>query len=403
MPITIKANGKFVGTWPSTIKEVRINSANSTFKFTLSNNISTVDINTPIIVTPPTVDPYQDPLYYTPRTNKRYVSIWGNNNNDGSKTSPWRDVQTQLIKGNIPNDVEIRFMGSQYYIPGYVYNIFESFGSVIIPEKVTFTSDDGYRACMLDGRNVNGNAFSFWYPPQTTRDIEIQGLQFRNWSLSTRAGGVSPITLGGDIENIRILGNTFKDNGFVAGALDHDIYIAGGLAYTTAARNIMIRHNDFEDTVNQDYRIKIGSGGPGTAGPYGNQTAGAASHGVKIRKNTFRGKGWGALLVVSEYTLGNPANSEFVDNNVSVDNSNLKNWDGSDCTSNYGGPVYFTWAQGRLTGCDSTFIVSDNFIEVLKTDQSNWHALYIISIHSPTVNNNVLRNISIPQNTLGGR
>lgn len=376
MPINVKANGKFVGTWPNTIKEVRIVSTGSDYKFTVSNGIATVQAK-PVTVAPtaPT---------YTKRKNVRYISSYGNDvGNSGSKENPWRTVQAALRANLIPEDTEIRFMGSEYYLPENHDSVLDSFGNkVAIPSKLTFMSDSS--VCNLIGAG-NGNAMQFWYPSRPVKDIEIYGLQFSAWSLPYRAGGVSPITLAGDFEGFRILNNTFLDNGFQDGGLDHDLYIAGGLSYDTAARNILVENNVFKNTKNQDYRIKIGSGGPGTAGPFGGQNIGSGTHHIIIRNNTFTGNGWGAIIVNGEFS--GPAHSEISKNYINLDNTNLKDYLGNPVASDYGGPIYFTWPYNNLRGCDSTFVVKENKVNV-KYDQRNWKGIYVLDIHTPTLENN---------------
>lgn len=348
---------------------------------------------------------------FTSQINVRYLSNFGNDLNSGlAVNTAWRSIQGRLENGGIPDSTLLKVVGSTYTPPNGTYIFGRYDATYPIPNNLTIIANDGYRNCVIDGKNQQGVGMLFWYPSTVRTNFEMWGLRLENWVSTTITGGSPPITIGGNFDGVRFIGCKFTNNGFNTASLDHDIYLAGGLSYNTAARNITIEHCDFDETHNNGHRIKIGSGGTNSAGPNGGQSILSNSHHISIRYNTIRTKGWGALLVAGEYAIGTQAQTVVGDNLIISDCTDIRDYLGNPVSSNYAGTIYFTYDYRSLVGCDTTFIVENNQIQVSASDQSDWYVIYSLGngslqnggTHTPTVRNNKLSHLTAPARLISG-
>lgn len=346
------------------------------------------------------------------RANVRYVSQNGSDQNTGSVAAPWRSIQGPIRAGLVPANTTIRVMGTEWAPPTGQMLLNTFGGAAAPPDGLSIVPDLGYRRCTIDGTGRGeGTLLQLWYPEQARRDFELWGFRIRNWKSSSISGGNAPVTIAGNWDGLRFVGLEFVGNGADNGSLDHIYYLGGGLGYGQTTRNLLISHNSVLQPTNQGHLIKIGSGGPGTAGVNGDQNPGANAHDLLIEYNHLEARGWGAVIITGEYQAGNPANTVIANNLIRVDGSSIRNGDGSLSAAMYGGPIYFTTNQPWGIGCDSSFVVRDNAIEITATDRTDWHCIYNLrspaqvtqsNPHNPTLNNNRLRNASYPANLLAG-
>lgn len=303
-------------------------------------------------------------------------------------------------------------MGSQWVPPAGQMLLNTFGGAALPPDSLTIVPDLGYRMCTIDGNGRGeGTLLQLWYPATVKRDFELWGFRIRNWKAGTIAGGNAPITVAGNWDGLRFIGIEWANNGAENGSLDHIYYLGGGLGYTQTTRNLVISHNSVVQPANQGHLIKIGSGGPGTAGPNGSQNPGANAHDLRIEYNYLESRGWGAVVVNGEYQAGNPANTVVANNLIRVDGTGIRDHDGAPSAAQYGGPIYFTTNQPWGIGCDASFIVRDNSVEITATDRTDWHCIYNLrspanvtqdNPHNPTLSNNRLRNASFSSKLLAG-
>jgi hypothetical protein len=346
------------------------------------------------------------------RANVRYVSKTGDDRNSGSALAPWRSIQGPINAGLVLPNTSLRIMGPDWTPPLGTAMIATYGGAAMPPDGLSIVPDQGYLQCVIDGSGRGqGSLIELWYPPSVRQDFEFWGFRVRNWKASTIAGGSAPVTIAGNWDGLRFIGIEWANNGADNGSLDHIFYLGGGLDYAQAARNLVITHNSFIQPVNQGNAIKIGSGGPATAGQNSNQNPGSNVHGLQIEYNYIETQGWGAILVTGEYQAGNPANTLVANNIIRAQAADLRDANGSRSSAPYGGPVYFTWNQAWGVGCDSSFVVRDNVIEITATDRTDWHCIYNLrapatvtqaSPHNPTLNNNRLSNAASASRLLAG-
>lgn len=285
-------------------------------------------------------------------------------------------------------------------------------GAANPPNGLSIVPDLGYRQCVIDGTGRGqGNLIELWYPASVRQDFELWGFRVINWKAGSIAGGSAPVTIAGNWDGLRFVGNEWANNGADNGSLDHVFYLGGGLEYSQAARNLVITHNSFVLPVNQGNAIKIGSGGVGTAGPDSNQNPGSNVHHLQIEYNYLETKGWGPVLVSGEYQAGNPASTTLANNIMRARATDLRDANGSLSSAVYGGAVYFTWNQSWGVGCDASFEVRDNVIEITATDRSDFHCIYNLraparvtqaSPHNPTLSGNRLVNLTDSARLIAG-
>jgi hypothetical protein len=346
------------------------------------------------------------------RANQRFISKTGDDRNSGSALAPWRSIQGPINAGLVPPNTSLRIMGPDWTPPIGSLLLGTFGGATIPPDGLSIVPDLGYRQCVMDGAGRGqGGLIELWYPPTVKQDFEFWGFRVINWKSNTIAGGLAPVTIAGNWDGLRFIGCEWANNGADNGSLDHIFYLGGGLNYAQAARNLVISHNSFLQPVNQGNAIKIGSGGPVTAGPDGTQNPGSNVHHLQIEYNYLETQGWGGVLVSGEYQSGNPANTVLANNIIRVHATDLREFNGVRSSAAYGGPVYFTWNQAWGVGCDSSFVVRDNVIEISATDRSDWHCIYNLrapanvtqsSPHNPTLNNNRLINRASAARLLAG-
>lgn len=285
-------------------------------------------------------------------------------------------------------------------------------GAATPPDGMSIVPDRGYRQCSIDGTGRGqGMLIQLWYPGTVSRDFEFWGFRVSNWKAGTIPGGDAPVIIGGNWDGLRFIGNEWSGNGTNNGSLGHIIYLSGGFSPSQCPRNVLISHNSVVQPVNQGHLIKIGSGGLASAGPSGGQNPGCNPHDVLIEYNYLEAKGWGAIIVTGEYLAGTPANTVIANNIIRAEGLGLRDYDGSINTAMYGGPVYFASNLPWGIGCDASFVVRDNSIEITATDRTDWHCIYNLRApanvtqpnpHNPTLLNNRLRNASYPTKLLAG-
>lgn len=346
------------------------------------------------------------------RANTRYVSNSGNDQNDGSATAPWRSIQGPIDSGLIPPNTTLRIMGKSWAPPPGQMMIDTFGGAATPPDGLSIVPDRGYRQCLIDGTGRGqGMLIQLWYPDTVKQDFEIWGFRISNWKADTVDGGDAPVIIGGNWDGVRIVGNRWANNGTANGSLGHILYLSGGLSYSQATRNVLVSHNTIVHPANQGHLIKIGSGGGGSAGPDGDQDPGSNPHDVLIEYNYLEAKGWGGLIVTGEYQAESPANTVIANNIIRVEGLGLLDSDGSISTAMYGGPVYFASNLPWGVGCDPSFVVRENSIEITSTDRTDWHCIYNLrspanvtqpNPHAPILLNNRLRNGSFPTKLLAG-
>lgn len=179
MPINVKANNKFVGTWPQTLKEVRFNSANSTFKFSVQNNIATVTISPaavvpPIVIVPPAIIPTA--ISFNPASNIKSNSFDVSFNVSGQidltkartyiqystiTTGGWQVLLDEpAVLGNTVKPVVGLASNTKYFVRQYLYDSSLPAGSdqlaPWVEQEVTTTAVVGPPA----PGPISGNGFS---------------------------------------------------------------------------------------------------------------------------------------------------------------------------------------------------------------------------------------------------
>ena len=293
-------------------------------------------------------------------------------------------------------------MGSAW-TPPVGQMMIETFGGATPPpEGLSIVPDLGYRQCVIDGAGRSqGGLIQLWYPSTRRQDFEFWGFRVINWKAASIAGGMAPVVVAGHWDGLRFIGIEWANNGADNGSLDHVFYLAGGLDYARAAQNLVISHNSMILPVNQGAAIKIGSGGTNTAGASAGQNPGSNVHHMQIEYNYIETRGWGAVLISGEYQAGNLASTTIANNIIRASGTDVREANGTRSVAGYGGPVYFTWNQSWGVGCDASFIVRDNVIEIVASDRPDWHCIYNLrspasvtqsSPHNPTISGNQLIN-----------
>jgi hypothetical protein len=224
-------------------------------------------------------------------------------------------------------------------------------------------------------------------------------MEWTNW-IPPGNGGGGVFTIGGDLDTLSIVGNSFHDNQMANNNLGHVFYLGhAGNTYATAARNIEISYNIVNEQRNIGYFL--------------HQWSGSFSYvpwNVAVKNNLVNLKGISGFLIAP--AAGGPRNWQVWDNDIRVDGSDPRNQNQAPLDSSaYCSAIDFYQGEALNSGgvwsngVDSTFDMRRN-VFVVKGGNGPVVRMKTVSgsgtQHNPTHASNQYWNTVSNGNVVGG-